>query len=147
MHQCGSSVDTQTAASTDTSHFHYASTPGTLKEHNLGQYGYSHVWELHSVKAVPIDDITGEVTKITTTSPAHPKDSIYCEHTYRPRGRDHMYEPPHISQLQQPHVIADHSDIAEHDPLPHEHHEVTPMYHELDAEDKDNKSNQDNCDL
>ena len=89
-----STTDTRrTDSQSDTLHFHYPS--GALKEHNLGQYGYSHVWELHSVKSVPIDDIIGNndgVTKtannnantMTSSSTSKDANAVYCEHTYTP---------------------------------------------------------------
>ena len=120
----------------DKLHFHYPS--GTLKEHNLGQYGYSHVWELHSVKSVPIDDIIGSndgTTKMTSSSPVT-KDTIYCEHTYTPHmncdiiphRREHLYESPHTQSERHLSGISSASRNCS---------DFTSAYHELDKDARD----------
>ncbi len=138
----------------DTLHIHYPS--GALKEHNLGQYGYSHVWELHSVKTVPIDDIIGsnDVTKMAAASAsmggASPvaKDAVYCEHTYTPhRGCDII-----ASGAGGPyHRRGDHiygGGIPQELGTPSSRNcDVTSAYDDLDPEVNDNTQNNNTLDL
>ena len=142
-----STTDTKrTDSQSDTLHFHYPS--GTLKEHNLGQYGYSHVWELHSVKSVPIDDIIGtnDVTKSVTSasSPLTKDNTVYCEHTYTPHRncdvissigggrREHTYEAPHHTEKNLAGI---------HKMKSRNLNELSSAFSDLDNESKDNTQN------
>ena len=137
----------RTDSQTDTLHFHYPS--GNLKEHNLGQYGYSHVWELHSVKSVPIDDIIG-TNDVTKTSSPITKDAVYCEHTYTPHTncdvisstggipharREHMYEAP--GKVNLPGI---------HQRIPRNPKDVTSAFQDFDNEAQDNTQNHNTLD-